>query len=189
MILPIQDTPTTNLAAIYGELGISLSYIAHRYLPLQAEPPELVVAQTGSDPDGTPRDYLLTPSARRAWAAMHTAAMQDGVPLAIVSAFRSVQRQTDIIRAKLGRGERIEDILRVNAPPGTSEHHTGRAIDIGSSQAASLEEVFETTLSFSWLCANAGRFGFVMSYPRGNAQGFVYEPWHWCWHSPDGPEP
>ena len=30
-----------------------------------------------------------------------------------------------------------------------------------------------------WVKANAARFGFRMSYPRGNAQGFIYEPWHW----------
>ena len=29
------------------------------------------------------------------------------------------------------------------------------------------------------LIANAGDFGFVMSYPRDNPHGIVYEPWHW----------
>ncbi|HEX7650108.1 MAG TPA: D-alanyl-D-alanine carboxypeptidase family protein, partial [Noviherbaspirillum sp.] len=27
----------------------------------------------------------------------------------------------------------------------------------------------------------AGRFGFTLSYPRGNTYGFIYEPWHWCY--------
>ena len=25
------------------------------------------------------------------------------------------------------------------------------------------------------------RFGFTMTYPKGNAEGYLYEPWHWCW--------
>jgi D-alanyl-D-alanine carboxypeptidase len=23
-----------------------------------------------------------------------------------------------------------------------------------------------------------------MSFPRGNAQGYSYEPWHWCFQGP-----
>ncbi|MNW15580.1 D-alanyl-D-alanine carboxypeptidase [compost metagenome] len=44
-----------------------------------------------------------------------------------------------------------------------------------------LEEVFEQTPAFAWLQANADRFGFVLSFPRGNACGYLYEPWHWCY--------
>jgi hypothetical protein len=42
-----------------------------------------------------------------------------------VSAFRSVERQAEIVRRKLAAGGRIEEILTVCAPPGFSEHHTG----------------------------------------------------------------
>jgi len=28
---------------------------------------------------------------------------------------------------------------------------------------------------------NAGRFGFALSFPRDNAEGYVYEPWHGCY--------
>ena len=28
---------------------------------------------------------------------------------------------------------------------------------------------------------HAAAFGFRMTYPRNNAQGIVYEPWHWAW--------
>jgi D-alanyl-D-alanine carboxypeptidase len=38
---------------------------------------------------------------------------------------------------------------------------------------------FENTLAFTWLVANARRFGFALSFPRGNAHGYDYEPWHW----------
>ncbi len=170
------------VAAVHAQLGITAAMLQGRELPLCPEPAELVVAHTGSWPDGSARAFELTPAACAAWRQMHAAAAALGVPLEIVSAYRSVQRQAELIRDKLGVGQSMVDILRVNAPPGHSEHHSGRAIDIGTSEAAALEEVFEDTPSFAWLCAHAGRFGFAMSYPRGNPQGFVHEPWHWCFH-------
>ena len=43
----------------------------------------------------------------------------------------------------------------------------------------SLEEVFEDSEAFDWLLGNAGDYGFRLSYPRDNAYGIAYEPWHW----------
>ncbi|MSU66308.1 MAG: hypothetical protein EXS38_09455 [Opitutus sp.] len=40
---------------------------------------------------------------------------------------------------------------------------------------------FENTREFAWLACHARRFGFHLSYPKSNAAGIVYEPWHWCW--------
>jgi D-alanyl-D-alanine carboxypeptidase len=126
----------------------------------------------------------LTHEAACAWLAMQAQAVSDGIPIALVSAFRSVQRQHEIIQAKLTTGIDINTILESAAPPGYSEHHTGRAVDIGTSEADALEEEFEATVSFEWLTRNALDFGFRMSYPRNNRFGFVYEPWHWCWTAP-----
>ena len=81
---------------------------------------------------------------------------QDGVPMALVSAYRSVARQQEIIEAKLARGDSIASILVSVAPPGYSEHHTGRAVDIGTSEEDALEEEFETTPAFRWLQTHAG---------------------------------
>ncbi|HTH44124.1 MAG TPA: D-alanyl-D-alanine carboxypeptidase family protein [Oxalicibacterium sp.] len=44
------------------------------------------------------------------------------------------------------------------------------------------EEEFADTEAFRWLERHAARFDFKLSYPRGNALGFIYEPWHWCHH-------
>ena len=67
-----------------------------------------------------------------------------------------------------------------SAPPGCSEHHTGRAVDIGTPHCKVLDEEFEQTEAFDWLVRFAGKFGFRLSYPRGNSCGYAYEPWHWC---------
>ena len=63
-----------------------------------------------------------------------------------------------------------------------TEHHTGRAVDVMTPGGPILEEAFEDTDAFRWLARHACRFGFRLSYPRGNAHGFAYEPWHWAWH-------
>ena len=111
---------------------------------------------------------------------MKKAAAHDGIELVAISGFRSVVRQTEIIREKLAKGESIGDILRFVAAPGYSEHHTGRAIDIGSPDHGELDEDFARTRAFRWLKARARHFGFTLSFPRGNPHGIGYEPWHWC---------
>jgi zinc D-Ala-D-Ala carboxypeptidase len=162
--------------SILASLGISLDTIASRSLVLYPEAAELVVAETGENG----REHLLVPAAARAWSALRQAAQADRVAITIVSAFRSVERQAEIVRAKLARGQSIDEILSVSAPPGYSEHHTGRAVDLTTEGVRPLEVEFEGTAAFEWLSGNAERFGFFLSYPRQNPYGYLYEPWHWC---------
>lgn len=126
------------------------------------------------------REVRLSPEAAAAWLAMRGAAETAGVRLLLVSGFRSIERQTEIVRRKLESGMMLEDLLKVSAYPGYSEHHTGRAVDIGSPDCAHLTEAFETTREFAWLATYAATFGFSLSYPRANAHGIAFEPWHWC---------
>lgn len=113
------------------------------------------------------------------WQSMREAARVDGIDLLLISGFRSVEHQQRIITTKLAAGTPLEDILRVNAAPGYSEHHTGRAVDIGTPGCLPLTEAFEETAAFRWLARNGMNYGFRLSYPRGHPHGFVYEPWHW----------
>jgi D-alanyl-D-alanine carboxypeptidase len=156
--------------------GIDPKSLAARKLKPCAEATTLVPVGLGTDG----RDKFLMPRAAQGWHAMRSAAVDAGVKLLLVSAFRSIEFQTVLIRNKLQKGAALDEILKVNAPPGYSEHHGGCAIDIGTPESAPLEEAFETTPAFAWLQANAARFGFTLSYPRGNPQGYLYEPWHWC---------
>lgn len=146
-------------------------------MPVQREARALAVI--GRNPDD--RILRLTPRAAAAWRRMHTAAAEDGITLLPISGFRSVARQTRIIREKLAAGKRIGDILRFVAAPGYSEHHAGRALDIGSARHPELDAGFARTREFKWLARHARRFGFRLSYPRGNRHCIGYEPWHWCW--------
>jgi zinc D-Ala-D-Ala carboxypeptidase len=163
--------------AALAELGIPLETIRRRGFPLCFEAEELVVAEI----DALGREHRLAPAAANAWKKMKAAAHEDGVGLQIVSAFRSFDRQVDIIRRKIERGYTVDEILRVSAPPGYSEHHTGCAVDIGTLGCDSLEEVFEQSEAFSWLAGNASLYSFFMSFPRDNAYGYCNEPWHWAY--------
>jgi D-alanyl-D-alanine carboxypeptidase len=116
---------------------------------------------------------------------MKTAAERDGITLLLVSAFRSVTYQRQIIERKLAAGQKMEQILGANAVPGYSEHHTGRAIDITALGCKPLTEEFEQTSAFTWLVRCTKDFGFTITYPRNNKFGVIYEPWHWTFHNSD----
>src|SRR5208283_2376935 len=115
-----------------------------RGLPLQVQATELV--SIGPNPDG--RDIQLSPAAASAWTRMRDVASQAGVNLVAISGFRSIERQSEIIRDKISSGQAIGDILRVVAAPGYSEHHTGRAIDVGVPGQEPLVEGFADTPAF-----------------------------------------
>lgn len=132
------------------------------------------------------RVQRLDPEAAGAWLEMVKSSASDGVRLLLVSGFRSVARQREIVERKLARGLDWEEILRVSAYPGYSEHHTGCAVDIGSSACGHLTEAFATTREFQWLEGRAGEFGFSLSYPRDGRSGVAYEPWHWRWRRASG---
>ncbi|TMH61151.1 MAG: D-alanyl-D-alanine carboxypeptidase family protein [Betaproteobacteria bacterium] len=179
----MKDCPE-RIRSIFAALDLSTDLIQARSLVLYPEAQELVVA--AKDDDG--REYRLTPGAAAAWRRMNAAASSDGVVIKIVSAFRSVDRQVEILREKLAQGASLGAILAVSAPPGYSEHHTGCAIDITTHGVRPLEVEFENTSAFQWLSKNAAQFGFVLSFPPGNRYGYEYEPWHWC-YKPDDVKP
>lgn len=166
-----------NLALLLASLGISDVLLAHKDFPFYPEAHELVLAEIARDG----REHFLIPQAAAAWHAMKAAAHEDGIVLDIVSAFRGIEEQAQIIRSKQARGMAMETILTLSAPPGYSEHHTGCAVDINTPGCDEREEPFEHTAAFRWLTVHAERFGFALSYPRGNAVGFIYEPWHWLY--------
>jgi D-alanyl-D-alanine carboxypeptidase len=130
------------------------------------------------------REVSLVPDAVDAWRTMCLEAAEDGVSLLLLSGFRSIARQAEIVAGKLAGGVDFAEVMRVSAYPGFSEHHTGRAVDIGSPWCAHFTEAFEQTPEYAWLETRAAEFGFSLSYPRDNACGIIFEPWHWCINVP-----
>ncbi len=84
---------------------------------------------------------------------MVAAAKQDGVNITITSGARSRAEQEKLYAAyKNGTGN-------LAAKPGTSNHESGDALDLGPPSA------------YAWLKQNAGKFGFKNK--------IASEPWHW----------
>lgn len=103
-------------------------------------------------------------------------AADDDITLNVVSAYRSFDEQTSVktgYTVVYGSGANS-----FSAEQGYSEHQLGTTIDFATPTHPTLSTSFETTEAFVWLTENAYRYGFVLSYPPGNAY-YQYEPWHW----------
>ena len=164
------------IKSIHGILGIPEDYKNEYGLTLQYE--EIDLIEIENDIYGRPQraaGIMAGP-----WHQMKGQAEKEGVLLNIVSVFRSVERQKEIIQRKIDNGGRIEEILKVCAAPGFSEHHSGRALDLTTHGCEPLAEEFDQTDAFNWLQENADLFSFRLSYPKGNKHGIAYEPWHWA---------
>jgi D-alanyl-D-alanine carboxypeptidase len=113
--------------------------------------------------------------------AMADAARVAGAPLAVQSAFRSYQTQ-EATFAYWTRVAGVEAALKTSARPGHSEHQLGTTLDFKSDGGgAPWASDWAQTDAGAWMQANAWRFGFVMSYPRGAIAEtcYEYEPWHY----------
>lgn len=96
--------------------------------------------------------------------------------LLIVSAFRSFESQAALKYGYLityGSGAN-----QFSADQGYSEHQLGTTIDLINSGSTNLTSKFENTNQYKWLQENAHKYGFVLSYPKGNRY-YIFEPWHW----------
>jgi D-alanyl-D-alanine carboxypeptidase len=153
-------------------------WVVHKPYPV-ARPAELVPVPKEMTRN-TEKIYVARPSALTAFDSLIQEARTAGTEIILISSHRTFEYQKTLFEraeAKHGRGKGV----RWLAPPGYSEHHTGYVFDLADRAAPETddEETFEGTAAFSWLLKNAGRFGFEMSFPRGNWQNVGYEPWHW----------
>ena len=173
----VGELPLDRLNERLEALGLDDSYGERTGLALVAEPEWLALAGF----DRFRRPLWLHTDAARAWRHLQAAAGRDGVVLEAISGYRSHDYQLGIFERKLARGQTVDEILTVNAAPGFSEHHGGRALDLGTPGEPAAEASFEATPAFDWLQASAGAYGFRLSYPRDNPHGITYEPWHWAY--------
>ena len=164
------------IVELHQKLGIPADYAARTGLVQQRTPDDLV--DIGVDVFDRPQRLRM--EAANAWTGLVEAASIDGVTVQLVSAYRSLEYQADLIQRKVESGESISEILTRIAAPGYSEHQGGCAVDVTSPGIDPLTELFEETQAFRWLVVSAVDHQFVLSYPRSNAYGVVYEPWHWC---------
>lgn len=99
--------------------------------------------------------------------------------LCVNSGYRSFASQTAIHSSKvrlLGKtaGEKLA------ARPGHSEHQTGLAIDVSTTQLGCRIGSFGASRASKWVAENAWQYGFIVRYPNGKTAitGYIWEPWH-----------
>ena len=124
-----------------------------------------------------------------AFLEMQKAAAADGVTIWMQSGYRSVAYQTKLYEKKtqyyrdkgFDEATAREKAAAIVNPPGYSEHNCGLAADLNSPEHTGLDEGFENTAAFRWLCQHAGEYGFILRYPKGAEEKteITYEPWHW----------
>ena len=165
-----------------------------------ADPMMVLVNHTNKMPDNytfdtkecgsqTAVNKTLQTPACDAFLEMQKAAAADGVTVWMQSGYRSVKYQTGLYERKTkyytDRGYDTATAKEMAAavvnPPGYSEHNCGLAADLHSPEHTGLDEGFETTTAFRWLCEHAVEYGFILRYPKGaeDKTEITYEPWHW----------
>lgn len=120
---------------------------------------------------------------------MFAAAKAAGVPLQLVSPYRSINLQdrlfgelvTRNLNAGLSRADAIKKANVQRTFTGTSEHNTGLGFDLSFAGNWSVTQSFEQTAQFKWLQQNAAEYGFVLRYAADKVKitGIMYEPWHY----------
>ncbi len=122
------------------------------------------------------RTHYLHAQAMPFFNDMVEEALEDGVELYVVSAYRSFDTQSSLknaYRMTYGSGANA-----FSADQGYSEHQLGTTIDFTTTGINGGLDGFEATPAYAWLQKNAHKFGFVLSYPENN-QYYIFEPWHW----------
>ena len=114
-------------------------------------------------------------------AAMVAAAKAAGAPLQVASAHRTYAQQATTFDYWVSVSG-YQQALLTSARPGHSEHQLGTTLDFTSKGGAAPWNYADwgTTAAGSWMARNAWKYGFVMSYPKGEtaASCYAYEPWH-----------
>lgn len=108
---------------------------------------------------------------------LEDSASASSTKLLVISAYRSFGTQASLkaeYKTTFGSGANA-----FSADQGYSEHQLGTTIDFTTTKVgANFSQGFADSDGFAWLMANAYKYGFVLSYPKGNSY-YVYEPWHW----------
>jgi LAS superfamily LD-carboxypeptidase LdcB len=104
-------------------------------------------------------------------------AKDDGIEMYAKSAYRSFSEQKALKSAyavTYGAGT----ANAFSADQGYSEHQLGTTLDFTAPGQGGALDGFENSKAYPWLMKNAYKYGFVISYPKGNGY-YVFEPWHW----------
>lgn len=121
------------------------------------------------------------------------AAGKAGFDMRLCSGYRTVEKSRELYNRKVNQyisagyaeADAEREAARWVVPPGTSEHHTGLAMDLVSAEYwaehSDLEHEYENYDSFKWMVEHCAEYGFILRYPKDKQDitGITYEPWHY----------
>ena len=112
-----------------------------------------------------------------------------GLSMYVASAYRSYEKQREVFNNTMqdwiSQGysplNAYDETKKSVAVPGTSEHATGLAVDIISSEYEALDDRQGDTEEQKWLMEHCWEYGFILRYPsdKSGVTNIVYEPWHY----------
>ena len=112
-----------------------------------------------------------------------------GLSMYVASAYRSYEKQREVFNNTMqdwiSQGysplNAYDETKKSVAVPGTSEHATGLAVDIISSEYEALDDRQGDTEEQKWLMEHCWEYGFILRYPsdKSDVTNIVYEPWHY----------
>jgi D-alanyl-D-alanine carboxypeptidase len=120
--------------------------------------------------------------------AMLKAAGNEGYEYWIASAYRSRERQQELVdedvSALMKQGysyaDALAETLMDTMPAGHSEHETGLALDILCSGHMNMDTSQADEAGNQWLASHCAEYGFILRYPENkiSVTEIEYEPWH-----------
>jgi D-alanyl-D-alanine carboxypeptidase len=147
-----------------------------RPLPDGYVPPDLVTPNVPLKPDTGATQ--VTAATAAAFEAMLADAAAAGFQLQLNSGYRSYEQQ-QMLYDRFVQDYGAEVAAQRVAPPGTSEHQTGLAADVGLVGLPD-DQLFGDTDASVWVADHAHEYGFIIRYPPDKAHitGYDNEPWH-----------
>lgn len=144
------------------------------YLPEGYVPKNLVKLTKNDHYNISRNDLSLIDYVEEALCTMSDAALEDGIKLMVSSTYRSFEYQTGLFNRYV-KQDGYEQAVRYSAPPGTSQHQMGVAIDFGT-----IDDAFAETRMGKWLNQNAYKYGWSLSFPENyeDITGYMWECWH-----------
>lgn len=150
------------------------------------------IKEEPTDLQELPNGYKVDKRIYSEYMALTEAALKAGFELTVISAYRSVEEQKQVVATDIAeyeaqghsKEEATDLAMKYLTEPGLSEHHTGLALDVLDTdwynQGNMLDEAFGNTEAGKWLAENVCHYGFVIRYQKGKEKltGINYEPWH-----------
>ena len=116
-------------------------------------------------------------------------ARAEGLKPILCSSYRSNQKQRDLFANQVNKylaygmteEEAEAEAAKWVAIPGTSEHHTGLAVDIVALDYQLLDDGQQNTPEQQWLRENSYKYGYILRYPpdKSDLTGINFETWHY----------